>query len=429
MNNQRWVVLAVLSYMLSLGMALPIYAGSVVNTFMVVDMGWSRQTLGLLVAVNMIVSGLMAPAGAVVVNRFGIRRPLIAGAVLMGVLALVMATLVTAAWQAVLVFSVGMGVASNLTGIVTCQTGISQWFEDKRTTALSVLYAAMGVGGFGSVWLVTRVIESTHAWRTGWAVFMGAAVVGVALTLLLVRDKADSGAGVPAGTAPLKEALDRPGRPPVGASAAAGQTLGDALRSPFLWAVCLCMLAAMADGAFLTAHVQAYLRDTGFDPAAAAAAVSVFSLATLGGNLAIGAIAPRVAPRVACAASLLIFAAAFLVLAHVSGALMLNTYAVIAGFAFGALQVGNMAMFGHYWTAALFPSLTALGLLTQTAGGGVVPIVAGAYFDAHHTYLPVIMTLIAFNILSAAILMLTRPPGVKKPRVEQARGKMRHAAF
>lgn len=415
MNNRRWGVLAALSYMLCIGMALPIYAGSVVNTFMVVDMGWSRQILGLLVAVNMIVSGLLAPAGAMVVNRFGVRRPLIAGALLMAAFSIIMATVVNTPWQAVVAFSVGMGIAGNLTGIVTCQTGISQWFEDKRTTALSILYAAMGIGGFGSVWLVTRVIEGTQAWRAGWLVFVAASLIGVVITLLIVRDKTDRGMAEPAGTTPLKEALDHPSGPSIaGGAAVADQTLADALRSPFLWAVCLCMLAAMANGAFLTAHVQAYLRDVGFSPASAASAVSLFSLATLGGNLAIGAVASRIAPRVACAGSLLIFAVAMTLLSKVSGGLMLDTYAVIAGFAFGALQVGNMAMFGHYWSAALFPALTALGLLTQTAGGGAVPIVAGAYFDAHHTYIPVIVTLIAFNIVSAAILMLTRPPGVKK---------------
>ena len=406
MKEKRWIALSALAYMLCLGMALPIYAGSVVNTFMVVDLGWSRQILGLLVAVNMIVNGLLAPVGAMIVTRFGVRLALLAGALLMALCSALLATVVNQPWQAILAFSIGLGVAANLTGIIACQTGIAHWFREDRTKALSILYAAMGVGGFASVWAVTQAIEWAHSWRAGWGVFTVAALIGVAVTVLLVRDHAEEGlaGGGPQPDLPFAPDAESP------ASAHGPATFAQALKAPFLWAVCGSMLAATAGAAFLTAHVQVYLRDIGVSPAMAASAVSVFSLATLGGNLAVGAVSSRLAPKAAYAASGALFALSLLILANVSGDVTLYAYALIAGFAFGASQVGAMAVLGHYWNTRLFPALTAMGLLIQTAGGGIVPILAGGYFDAHHSYLPVIMVLVTLNLVTALVLTLVRTP-------------------
>lgn len=406
MTNNRWIVLIALAYMLCIGMALPIYAGSVVNTFMAVDMGWNRQTLGLLVAANMIVNGLLAPGGAIIVQRIGVRNTLVAGSALMALVSAALATVVDQPWQAILAFGLGLGVAGNLTGIIACQTGVAQWFDRQRTTALSLLYAAMGIGGFASVWIVTRTIEASHNWRAGWWFFAIASVVGVAVAALIIRNRSDE-AGNTAGPG-LPIAPDGGPSPRLVDEA---MTFGGALRSPLLWAVCLCMLASTSAAAFVVAHVQVYLRDLGFSATGAASAVSVFSLATLGGNLAVGPIAARFSPRAAYAAALLMLAAAVFILVNVQGSVTLCAFAITAGIGFGASQVGSMAILGHYWSTRLFPALTAMGLLIQTAGGGAVPIIAGAYFDANHSYTAVLVTILLFNIVGAAVLMLARVPG------------------
>lgn len=406
MTNNRWIVLIALAYMLCIGMALPIYAGSVVNTFMAVDMGWNRQTLGLLVAANMIVNGLLAPGGAIIVQRIGVRNTLVAGSALMALVSAALATVVDQPWQAILAFGLGLGVAGNLTGIIACQTGVAQWFDRQRTTALSLLYAAMGIGGFASVWIVTRTIEASHNWRAGWWFFAIASVVGVAVAALIIRNRSDE-AGNTAGPG-LPIAPDGGPSPRLVDEA---MTFGGALRSPLLWAVCLCMLASTSAAAFVVAHVQVYLRDLGFSATGAASAVSVFSLATLGGNLAVGPIAARFSPRAAYAAALLMLAAAVFILVNVQGSVTLYAFAITAGIGFGASQVGSMAILGHYWSTRLFPALTAMGLLIQTAGGGAVPIIAGAYFDANHSYTAVLVTILLFNIVGAAVLMLARVPG------------------
>jgi len=62
----------------------------------------------------------------------------------------------------------------------------------------------------------------------------------------------------------------------------------------------------------------------------------------------------------------------------------------------------------------VFPALTALGLVVQTAGGGMVPVLAGAYFDAHGTYVPVMWTLIAANVVSVMFLLIIAAPRAQR---------------
>jgi MFS family permease len=406
MTNNRWIVLVALAYMLCIGMALPIYAGSVVNTFMAVDLGWNRQTLGLLVAANMIVNGMLAPGGAVIVQRFGVRATLIAGAVMMTLVSVALAMVVNQPWQAILAFGVGLGIAGNLTGIIACQTGVAQWFDEQRTTALSLLYAAMGVGGFASVWIVTRTIVASHDWRAGWWIFAAASALGALVATLLVRNRSDNAGNMAGSSLPIA-----PEGGPAARSVDETMTFAAVLRSPFLWAVCLCMLASTSAAAFVVAHVQAYLRDLGFSPSDAASAVSLFSLATLGGNLAVGPLAAKFSPRAAYAAALGTLAVAMFILINVQGTVTLDAFATIAGVGFGASQVGSMAILGHYWSTRLFPALTAMGLLIQTAGGGAVPIIAGVYFDANHSYTAILIAIVLFNLVGAALLMLAPAPG------------------
>jgi hypothetical protein len=81
----------------------------------------------------------------------------------------------------------------------------------------------------------------------------------------------------------------------------------------------------------------------------------------------------------------------------------------LVGAGFGAGQVGVMGMLGHYWSTTLFPMLTAIVLLVQTVGGCLVAILAGAYFDAHQTYLPVIFVIGALNLLAMLGVWITSP--------------------
>ena len=241
----------------------------------------------------------------------------------------------------------------------------------------------------------------------------------MAVATLFVRDAPD-GVSAPA-RAPMPPGAEAPSAVEIQEG-----TFRQALRSPFLWGVYLSMLTLMAGSGFIIAHAQVQLRGLGFSPSGAASAISLMSVAGVIGNIGFSALAARAGLKTAYVTALALFCAGLILLTQVHDIPTLWAFAFVAGAGFGAGQVGAMATLSHYWSMRIFPALTALGLVVQTVGGGMVPILAGAYFDAHGTYLPVIWTLIAANVASgifmllvvarrperaAAVSALTPPPG------------------
>jgi len=146
---------------------------------------------------------------------------------------------------------------------------------------------------------------------------------------------------------------------------------------------------------------------------AAAATISIVSVMLVLGNVGIGSIAQRIGPRRSYFGALLLFALGLLTLAYAGGTVGLYGYAVIYGLGFGAVQVGPMVLLSSYWNAKVFPMLTAIGLLFQTAGAGVSPVAAGIYFDRTGHYEPVILVIVVMVLVAMVLLRVIGPPKSK----------------
>lgn len=408
-SRSRWVVLGALAFMMCVSMALPIYGGSVLGTYMTAELHWERSTLGLLIAANMAANGLCAPLVAGLVTKIGVRWCLIVGCIFMGAASIVLATWVTEPWQAALTFA-AIGVAATFASIIPCQTAAAAWFGHRRPFALSLLYASMGIGGFVFVWLVTWAIQgSTIGYRMGCWVFFGFSALGLLVALIFVRDKPD---------AEQFEAWEKADSqryyandlPSPMAMSGIDLRFRDVLWSPALWVIYFSMFATTCGSAFVIAHAQAHLRDIGHSPMAAAATISIISAAMVIGNFGIGSVAQRVGPRHAYFGALVLFAIGLFTLIYANGEVGLYGYAILYGLGFGAAQVGPMVLLSGYWGVQVFPMLTALGLLIQTAGAAVSPIVAGVYFDSSGRYQPVILTIIVMTSIAMVLLRVIGPP-------------------
>ncbi|MCP1120229.1 MFS family permease [Robbsia andropogonis] len=407
--QSRWIVLGALSFMMCVSMALPIYGGSVLGTYMTANLHWERSTLGLLIAANMAANGLCAPFVAALTTRIGVRWCLIIGCILMAAAAIALGTLVTAPWQAALAFG-AIGIAATFASVIPCQTAVAAWFGYRRAFALSVLYAAMGIGGFVFVWLVTWAIQGSGVgYRMGCWVFVGFAVLGLFVALIFVRDKPRE---------EQFEAWENADReyhstlkfPPPKEATGEAPRFREVLWSPALWAIYYSMFATTCGSAFVIAHAQAHLRDIGHSPVTAAATISIISAAMVAGNFGIGSIAQRIGPRRAYFGALALFALGLFTLIYAKGSLGLYGYAVFYGLGFGAAQVGPMVLLSTYWGVQVFPMLTALGLLIQTAGAAVSPIAAGIYFDRAGRYQPVIIVIVMMAVVAMVLLRLIGPP-------------------
>ncbi len=406
-----WRVLFALCFVICVNMAFPIYGASVMNTAMIVDMHWDRKSLGLVVGADMLTNGLAAPLAAVVVNRFGARLPLALGSFLMLCSTAAMATMVSNTWQAVIAFGLGCGLATAFGAVVPCQAAVAAWFSRRRARALSILYSATGVGGFLAPTLFSGVISASGGrWQLGWWTFAAFALAALLTTLMFVRNspaEAQQAAGDELRAQTSAEAAqtgESSGAPAPDWSARA------ALLSPMCWLVLACMASVMAGASFYIAHGQALLRDLGYSAGAASTSVAVMAGASLVGNAIIGVFGDRVGSRQLLAGAMMLFALGLLLLPYTSGAYGLYVYAPVMGIGFGAAQVGSMALMSRFFGTKPFASLSGVGVLVQTGAASIVPVLAGAYFDAHHSYMMPIFVLIGLNVCMGGVLFAARRP-------------------
>ncbi|MCF1473546.1 MFS transporter [Agrobacterium vitis] len=384
-------ILAACSLILCMNAAFPIYGASVINTSMVTSLGWDRSLLGLLVSVNMAVTGITAPLVGSTVNRFGARLVLIAGSLLLLLGASAMAFWVEKPWQVVVAFGILMGLAMSAGGFVANQACVAAWFDKKRARAFAVLYATMGVGGFVAAPLISRSIALSD-WRAGWLVFIGAGALALFLAIFVVRD-------TPPGASDANVAK-------FAQFDASGDQKGSVYKSPALWLVITCIVTAGAGCSFYIAHGLALLHDSSFAPTDAAASLSLMAASTLLGNFAVGAFSERLGTRNILAAGLLVFSLGILTLGYAHNSIMLYAYAVLLGAGYGAVQVSSMALLSETFDSRHFAAVSGFAISMMTIASAVAPIVVGQLFDHTHTYMPSVLTIAALNGI-AAVLMAT----------------------
>jgi sugar phosphate permease len=161
--------------------------------------GWSRATLSLAVAVNLVLYGLIGPFAAALMDRFGVRRTMLAslGLTAAGV---ALTSLMTEPWQLVLLWGVVVGAGTGTTALVLGATVVSRWFAARRGVVMGVLTASTATGQLVFLPLLASITER-GGWRPAVLVVAGAAACVVPLVALLMRDRpADLGRAPYGGT-------------------------------------------------------------------------------------------------------------------------------------------------------------------------------------------------------------------------------------
>ena len=308
-------------------------------------------------------------------DRYGPRRVLLLGAAALG-LGLVVTARAGSLGVALVAYGVGVGVGVAC-AYVPMVALVGAWFERRRTLALGVSVAGIGIGTLAIPPLTAALIESI-GWRDSYLVL---AAVGVAALLLCAL------AAAPA---------------PVRGSAVAS-SLADALRDR-QYRLLYLATALLGIPLFVPfVYLPSYAEERGVDPVLAAGLVGAIGTASVVGRLALGALAAPLGLLRVFQSCFLAVALSFL-LWWVAG----GSYAVLLAFAV-VLGVG----YGGY--VALAPAVVAerfgverlgalLGVLYTSAGIGsaVGPPAAGAVIDAGG-YEPAIVASLAIGLAASVV--------------------------
>lgn len=319
------------------------------------ELGSGRSATSLVFSITAFLYFALGALSGPAVDRFGPRPVLLTGAAVMGG-----GLLLTSRVQSIEVgyvtygLGVGIGVAC---GYVPMVAVVGGWFERRRSAALGIAVAGIGLGTVvaspSAAWLIDQL-----GWRTTYIVF-----AALSTAMLLV-------------SAALAE------RPPRGVATSTTLSLRRSIRTrPFLLLYVSSILLSLALFQVFV-YLPDFAEDQGAGDVAAAALVAVVAGASIAGRLALGTVADRVGRIRTYQACFLVMGLSYGVWLVAPSYPWLVVFALVMGAAYGGFIALSPAVVAEVYGTTGLGGL--IGFLYTGAGLGALvgPPLAGEVIDA-----------------------------------------------
>jgi len=319
-------------------------------------------------------------------DRVGPRPVLLVAAGMLG-LALLATSRVQSIWVGYVTYGLGVGIAVACAYVPMVAT-VGAWFVQRRTTALGVAVAGIGVGTLVLAPVSERLIDA-YGWRTAYVVL---GLGGAALLVLSSFGAHRPPLGLAQAPAPLRQVVRDRG-------------------FVILYASCL-LLSTSLFVPFV--FIKSYATDEGIDAGPAATLVGIIGASSVIGRLGLGALGSRLGATRLMQLSFVMLTASFLLwLGAGDSYAMLVLFAVVMGVAYGGfIALAPAVAAGLFGTVGLGAILGAL--YTAAAIGGLVgPPVVGVVID-EVSYTAGIIVAMVLTAASTVVLFLL-PAGHDRP--------------
>jgi MFS family permease len=405
-----WVVLAIAFITLVLGYTIR-NTFSVFYPTIVKEFGWGRGNTAVMFSIAIVVYGMVAPLAGGLVDRFGPRRVLSIGAVIVGC-GVALCSQATRQWHFYLFYGVMGATGLSLMGWTPMTAIVSNWFTKKRGLAFGVL--AAGFGGSLVMASVAQFFISTFGWQTAY-VIMGLSLIAIVVPLCGIlmynspREKGLLADGIP--NSPQKP--ENTNSPQISAGPEGSRpvqwTLQRAIRTFHFWLLFLiafCFLGLAETIAI--AHQVFFFRDVGYAPMPAAYIYSVFGVAFVVGNLC-SFTSDRYGREKVFVSSCVVSAMAvclLFVIKDTSQPWMAFLFAVLIGLGMGAGGPVLFALVADFFGGRYFGSILGMVVLGFSLGGAVAPWFAGFMHDKTDSYFSTYLILLGSLLFSILLMWL-----------------------
>ncbi len=410
-----WTLLAVMWLIMAFNLGFPAYSPSVINPEMGKSLNFTRDVIGLMMSIYIILSGLPGPIVAMIVNRLGSRATIVLGSAMIVAGASAMATVVDTPLGSYLAFGVLVGGGVCTGAALPCQTCLARWFARRRATALSIMYSAGAIGGAVAAKLLENLIVRTGDWRDAWWVIAACSGLAAVLALLFVRERPEDmgqvvdgadAAGSGPGTAPAK--------PKPAFITEVPWDFRDAVRHPSYWLILGSLLGGSGAYTLFLAHGKLLLEDFGHPVGIGGTAVFTMTISGLVAKAIIMTFGDRFDPRYLWSMFMAVFALGTVLMVHASTMALVYAFAFCLGIGFGGGVVCLMTVLGNYFGLKAFALLCGIAIAVNTTLSALAPWVAGRLFERGFGYEGICYFLAAWCLLGALVLFLIRKPTLKK---------------
>ena len=354
------------------------------------ETGWSRTGISTAMTIDFLVMGVAAFGWGALTDRFGPRIVVLSGAILLGI-GLALASRASSLLEFQIAYGAIVGVAAGAVFAPMIAT-VTGWFEKRRSLAVSLVSAGMGMGPM-TISPFARWLLSSYDWRTAQLVIAILSLVLLVPAALLVR-------AAPASTA---------NAPGAAGSADPGMTAGQALRSPQFIVLALTFFCCCATHSGPIFHTVSYAIACGLPAMAAVSIYSVEGFAGLIGRLLFGFAGDRFGAKRAVVVGLLIQAigaGTYFFVRDLSG---FYAVAIVFGMAYGGVMPLYAVIAREYFPMRIMGTVFGAAAMISSLGMALGPVVGGWIFDTYAGY--GWLYIASFGIgLGAVAIALAFPP-------------------
>ncbi|MBL0923320.1 MAG: MFS transporter [Sphingomonadaceae bacterium] len=376
---------------------LPMTALSLLLLPLTKEFGWSRTEFSGGFASLMLASAIAAPFAGRLVDKMGVRKVVIGGTAIFGLLVMLLSLQSGALWQFYGIFvllglvgSFGIGFPKLLGGL----------FTRHRGKALAIFGLESSVAGAIAPILVQAMISSL-GWR-GMFVGMGCVVLATipVLWIWLHEDRGATNAESPA---------DRM----AAMAAQPGFELAEVLRNRDFWFTAVVAFLAVVPFIGLQPHLVPFLESRGFNNSQAVAMLSAMTIASAIGTFVGGWVLDySKSARIAVPFSLLTAAAfglCFIVSAATGGLALLFFIVCALGVSGGAKRPMATYFQLRFFGLKSFGAVMGIQIPFQAVGMGMAPVLVGLSYDKLGSYNLAFGVFAGLMMLTVILYLLLRP--------------------
>jgi MFS family permease len=374
------------------------------------DLGLNRAQTSLAFSLARAEGAIEAPLIGYLVDRFG-PRPLMVAAALLAGIGYVSLSWVNGYWGFLAVYLGLISLAYSAGFIQTPMVVANNWFIRKRARAMTVVGAAVTVGGT----LITPLLAAavtTWGWRWG-AFGVGCVFLLCCVPLSLQVKQSPESVGLrPDGEPSANAPTDRKSRqretvPPHDVTAT------DALKNRAFWSLALSMLARVGTQSTMMVHFIPIMVWKGMTPDRAALLLSTFALLNLFFHFLLGWIADRVNKPRLLSLWMLLPMSALLILLSGESPVSLWLFAILFSTLDAAFPV-TWATTGDFFGRKFFATIRGNMTFFYMWGSALGPVIAGYLYDQTQSYSATLWGVFALLAASSVLTaVLIKPWSIK----------------
>ena len=409
-----WVIVALGFVVMATIGSCVFYSFGIFLKPMIADMGTSRGATTIAYSIMMAIQGFLAPVVASLIGKFGTRKLMAAGLILIAIGLALMST-ATQIWHLFLFFGVLVGTGVAFGHFLPLSTMATFWFARKRALVIGIIMAGVGAGTFVMAPIIAHLIADL-GWRSTWLVLAGIVFAVAAIpSAIFARTRPEDVGLLPDGiqASPPEQTHAKIDKKPY--SMTGDWDIKLALKTPAIWMITVLNSANVFSMMMMNNHQVAHLTDLGFSPVIAASTLGILGGVSAIGRLSGGALGQKITPRHLIAIAFLMEAVGLVIFMNAQTTAAIYAYVILFGFAAGSIVVLHIAMIGNYYGAKGYAFLASMVMVVTTIIGAGSPVFGGYVYDALQSYSIPFYTCVGASAIGGICALLAKPPKRQAP--------------